>query len=71
MREESQKRTIEEEERDLLATPAGKRTGSTSAKRKKLYLRALNAENPLSAAHRGLGMLYEKLRTSKRCCCRI
>ena len=31
------------------------------AKAEEFYLRALNAENPVPAAHRGLGMLYEKL----------
>jgi hypothetical protein len=57
-----QKRTIEEEERDLLATPAGKENWQQhQQKAEELYLRALNAENPLPAAHRGLGMLYEKL----------
>jgi predicted Zn-dependent protease len=57
-----QKRTIEEEERDLLATPAGKENWQQhQQKAEELYLRALNAENPLPASHRGLGMLYEKL----------
>jgi predicted Zn-dependent protease len=57
-----QKRTIEEEERDLLATPAGKENWQQHQQQaEELYLRALNAENPRPAAHRGLGMLYEKL----------
>lgn len=57
-----QKRTIEEEERDLLATPAGKENWQQhQQKAEELYLRALTAENPLAAGHRGLGMLYEKL----------
>jgi predicted Zn-dependent protease len=58
----SLKRTAEEEERELLATPAGKdnwlRHQQTA---EDLYRRALNAENPAPVAHRGLGMLYEKL----------
>jgi predicted Zn-dependent protease len=57
-----QKRTIEEDERDLLATPAGKENWQQhQQKAEELYLRALNAENPLPASHRGLGLLYEKL----------
>ncbi|MDQ6651681.1 MAG: M48 family metalloprotease [Acidobacteriota bacterium] len=57
-----QKRTIEEEERDLLTTPAGKENlQQHQQKAEELYLRALNAESPLPASHRGLAMLYEKL----------
>ena len=57
-----QKRTIEEEERDLLTTPAGKENWQQhQQKAEELYLRALNAENPLPKSHRGLAMLYEKL----------
>jgi len=57
-----QKRTMEEEERDLLATPAGKENWQQhQQKAEELYLRALNTENPLPASHRGLAMLYEKL----------
>jgi beta-barrel assembly-enhancing protease len=61
-----QKRTPEEEERELLATPAGQQNWKTHQQRAEdLYLRAANLENPFSAVHRGLGMLYEKLgRTS-------
>lgn len=56
------KRTAEEEERDLLATDAGKENWQKhQQKAEELYRRALNAENPTPVAHRGLGMLYEKL----------
>jgi beta-barrel assembly-enhancing protease len=57
-----QKRTLEEEERELLETQAGKDNWQQhQQKAEELYLRALNAENPVPAVHRGLGMLYEKL----------
>ena len=56
------KRTLEEEERELLETPAGKDNWQQhQQKAEEFYLRALNAENPVPAVHRGLGMLYEKL----------
>jgi predicted Zn-dependent protease len=56
------KRTVEEEERELLATPAGKDNWQQhQQKAEELYLRALKAENPAPVAHRGLGMLYEKV----------
>lgn len=56
------KRTAEEEERDLLATPAGKDNWQKHQQlAEQFYQRALNAENPVPVAHRGLGMLYEKL----------
>ena len=56
------KRTPEEEERDLLATPAGQQNWKThQQKAEELYQRAANLENPFPAIHRGLGMLYEKL----------
>lgn len=56
------KRTLEEEENELLATPAGKDNWQRhQQKAEELYLRALNAENSIPAVHRGLGMLYEKL----------
>jgi predicted Zn-dependent protease len=58
----SEKRTREEEERDLLATPAGKDNWQKHQQlAEEFYRRALNAENPVPVAHRGLGMLYEKL----------
>lgn len=57
-----EKRTLEEEERELLETPTGKDNWQRhQQKAEELYLRALNAENPVPAVHRGLGMLYEKL----------
>ncbi len=58
----SVKRTFEEEERDLLATPEGKDNWQKHQElAEQFYRRALNAENPAPVAHRGLGMLYEKL----------
>jgi predicted Zn-dependent protease len=57
-----EKRTAEEEEHDLLATPAGQENWKTHQQRaEELYLRALSLDNPALTAHRGLGMLYEKL----------
>jgi predicted Zn-dependent protease len=57
-----EKRTAEEEERDLLATPAGKDNWQKHQQlAEDFYKRALSAENPAPVAHRGLGMLYEKL----------
>jgi predicted Zn-dependent protease len=57
-----EKRTAEEEERDLLATPAGKDNWQKHQQlAEELYQRALNNENPTPVAHRGLGMLYEKV----------
>src|SRR4030095_16513249 len=57
-----EKRTVEEEERDLLATPAGQENWKLhQQKAEELYLRAIATENPVPASHRGLGMLYEKL----------
>jgi tetratricopeptide (TPR) repeat protein len=57
-----EKRTFEEEERELLATPAGQENWQKHQQlAEDFYKRALNAENPTPVAHRGLGMLYEKL----------
>jgi predicted Zn-dependent protease len=57
-----EKRTVEEEERELLATPEGKDNWQRHQQQaEELYLRALKAENLVPVAHRGLGMLYEKL----------
>jgi predicted Zn-dependent protease len=57
-----EKRTAEEEERDLLGTPAGKDNWQKHQQlAEDYYKRALEAENPAPVAHRGLGMLYEKL----------
>lgn len=57
-----EKRTADEEERELLATPAGKDNWQRHQQMaEQLYRRALTAENPVPVAHRGLGILYEKL----------
>ena len=57
-----EKRTAEEEERELLATPEGTSNWQKHQQMaEELYRRALSAENPAPVAHRGLGMLYEKL----------
>src|SRR5262249_51344587 len=57
-----EKRTSEEEERDLLRTEAGQRYWKANQQEaEELYLRALRLDNPFPAAHRGLGMLFEKL----------
>ena len=57
-----EKRTVEEEERELLATPAGQENSKAhQQKAEELYLRALSVSEPVPMAHRGLGMLYEKL----------
>jgi len=57
-----EKRTVEEEERELMATPAGQEFWKQhQQKAEELYARSLSLENPFPAAHRGLGMLYEKL----------
>ncbi len=56
-----EKRTLEEEERDLMATEAGRQNWKTNQqKSEELYLRSLRVENPTPLDHRGLGMLYEK-----------
>src|SRR5215213_11171613 len=50
-----EKRTVEEEERELLATPAGKDNWQRHQQlAEELYRRSLNAENPAPVAHRGL-----------------
>jgi tetratricopeptide (TPR) repeat protein len=57
-----EKRTVEEEERELLATPAGQENSKAhQQKAEEAYLRALSLRDPVPIAHRGLGMLYEKL----------
>jgi len=56
------KRTLEEQETDLLATPAGQAAWkSNSAEAERLFLHALQLNRLNANAHRGLGMLYEKL----------
>jgi predicted Zn-dependent protease len=56
------KRTFEEMEADLLKTPAGQEAWkANSQKAEQLFLRALELNRFNTSAHRGLGMLYEKL----------
>ena len=58
--------TPQEEERDLLATDVGQQNWKTNqAKAEELYLRSLQVNNPTPLAHRGLGMLYEKIGRAK------
>ena len=57
-----EKRTLEEQEAELLATPAGQEAWkANSAKSETLFIRALELDRFNARAHRGLGMLYEKL----------
>jgi len=56
-----EKRTAEEEERELLSTPAGQENSKAhQLKAEELYLRSLSLASPTPIAHRGLGMLYEQ-----------
>jgi beta-barrel assembly-enhancing protease len=56
------KRTLEELDAELLATPTGEQAWkSNSEKAETLYVRALALNRFNAGAHRGLGMLYEKL----------
>ena len=56
------KRTVEEEERELLATPTGQENWKAhQEKAEGFYQRALSLDTPAPVAHRGLGMLYEKV----------
>jgi len=56
------KRTLEEQDAELLATPAGQEAWkANSAKSESLFIRALELDRFNARAHRGLGMLYEKL----------
>jgi predicted Zn-dependent protease len=56
------KRTLEEQETELLATPAGQAAWkSNSEKAETLFLRALELNRLNANARRGLGMLYERL----------
>jgi len=56
------KRTLEEQDAELLATPAGQEAWkANSAKSETLFIRALELNRFNARAHRGLGMLYEKL----------
>jgi predicted Zn-dependent protease len=56
------KRTFEEIDAELLKTPAGQDAWKTnSQKAETLFLRALELNRFNASAHRGLGMLYERL----------
>ncbi|MEP6788646.1 MAG: M48 family metalloprotease [Acidobacteriota bacterium] len=56
------KQTLEEEERELMATPVGQENWKTHQQKAEIYyLNALSLADPVPTAHRGLGMLYEKL----------
>jgi predicted Zn-dependent protease len=56
------KRTLEEQDAELLATPAGQEAWkSNSEKAETLFLRALTLNRFNAGARRGLGMLYERL----------
>lgn len=56
------KRTLEEHEAELLKTPTGQEAWkANSQKSEQLFLRALELNRFNTSAHRGLGMLYEKL----------
>ena len=56
------KRTFEEQDTELLATRAGAEAWkANSAEAEKLFLRSLELNRFNANAHRGLGMLYEKL----------
>ena len=56
------KRTLEEQDAELLKTPAGQEAWKTnSEKAETLFLRALELNRFNTGAHRGLGMLYERL----------
>jgi predicted Zn-dependent protease len=56
------KRTVEEQEAELMKTPAGQQAWKTNQqKAEEFYLRALELNRFNYLAHRGLGMLYEKL----------
>ena len=56
------KRTLEEQEAELMKTPAGQEAWKANQqKAEELYLRALELNRFNSMAHRGLGMLYEKI----------
>lgn len=56
----------EEEERELLATAAGQENWKNNQqKAEELYVRSLKLDHPVPMAHRGLGMLYEKIGRTK------
>lgn len=56
------KRTLEEQDAELLKTPAGQEAWkANSEKSEQLFLRAIELNRFNASARRGLGMLYEKL----------
>lgn len=56
------KRTLEEQEAELMKTPAGQQAWKANQeKAEQLYVRALDLNRFNAVAHRGLGMLYEKI----------
>jgi len=56
------KRTLEEQDAELMATPAGQEAWKAkNAEAENIFLRALELDRFNASAHRGLGMLYEKL----------
>lgn len=56
------KRTLEEQETELLKTPEGQQAWKSNAlEAERLYRRALELDRFNAVAHRGLGMLFEKL----------
>jgi len=60
------KRTLEEQDAELMKTPAGQEAWKANQeKAEQLYLRALDLNRFNLRAHRGLGMLYEKSREQK------
>ena len=57
-----EKKTDEEIESELLSTTEGQGNWKThQQKAEEFYQRSLSADSPVALAHRGLGMLYEKL----------
>jgi predicted Zn-dependent protease len=68
-KEAAKKRTKlmpQEEERDLLATAAGQQNWKLNQRKaEELYLQSLKLNDPVPMAHRGLGMLYEKIGRTK------
>jgi len=56
------KRTLEEQDAELLKTPTGQEAWKTNTQKSEtLFLRALELNRFNASAHRGLGMLYERL----------
>jgi beta-barrel assembly-enhancing protease len=60
------KLTPEEEDLELMSTAAGRQNWKDNQqKAEELYLKSLQLANPVPVAHRGLGMLYEKVGRTK------